>query len=69
MTPDERWEFLRHNIESLHASVQELSAAIHEDRLATRERLDRLDSREREGRRAAIRGIAAYLETLEGGAE
>jgi hypothetical protein len=50
MTVDERLE-LHQNIKSLHAAIRE-----------ARERTDRLDARERQGRQAMLAALRAYLE-------
>ena len=72
MTIAERLELLRHSTESLHASCQELHAAAikHAEEMAEfRRQQERLDQRERSGRRAILAGIAAYLEELNGDGE
>jgi prefoldin subunit 5 len=66
---DERWEFLRQNIESLHSSVQANADQLHEltQRMEdSRLRLEAQEEREARLRRAMLSGIRAYLEGLNG---
>jgi hypothetical protein len=62
MTIDERLEFLRQSTESLHATCQELHAAIAEE--AGLRKL--VDANERAARKALLVGIAAYIQALNG---
>jgi prefoldin subunit 5 len=63
MTIDERLEFLRQSTESLHASCQELHAAVAKQA----EEHKRLDDRERHARRAIMAAVSAYLDALDEG--
>jgi hypothetical protein len=62
MNIDERLEFLRQSTESLHATCQELHASVARHAEAQQ----RLDERERQGRRAIMTAMAAYLKALNG---
>ena len=66
MTLDERLEFLTQSTESLHATCQELHAAIAREAEERKARDLQIDLRERHGRQAIIAAIAVYLQELNG---
>jgi len=61
MTIDERLEFLRQSTESLHASCQELHAAITRQAEENQRQAKAQEEKHQRMRRAILQAIAAYL--------